>query len=137
MITYNTQLIGNTNELIKLLEMERLVCNFASIQQFPEKSNSIVILHSKVYKNIRKSNPEIPAQVVIRAEQEVLSSYRSTKSNKHILKKPIEKKRLSMRLDKRLYSIPDKLSIRITTPNKPQTFKFVVYPRVQKFISFC
>lgn len=136
MITYNTTLIGDTEELKKLLQFHQVVFNYASQQQFPEKTKSLVILHSKVYRNIRNSNPEIPSQVVIKAEQECLASYRSVKSNKHKLKKPIEKKNLSMRLDKRLYSIPDKASIRITstTGSKRQTYKFVVYPRLKELM---
>jgi IS605 OrfB family transposase len=133
MITYNTTILGDSQELKKLLEYHRFVVNYASKQQFPEQKNSLVILHSKVYHNVRKSNPEIPSQVVIKAEQEVLASYRSAKSNKH-KKKLIEKKNLSMRLDKRLYSIPDKFSIRITTTGKRQTFKFVVYPRLKELM---
>jgi hypothetical protein len=65
MLTYNTKLLGDTDELKKLLQMEKLVYNIASKEQFPEKTKSLVILHSKVYKNVRKSNPEIPSQVVI------------------------------------------------------------------------
>ena len=134
MITYNTKLLGDTDELKKLLQMEQLVYNIASKEQFPEKTKSLVILHSKVYKNVRKSNPEIPSQVVIKAEQEVLSAYRSIKSNRHKITKPIVKTNLSMRLDKRLYSIPDKFSIRITTTGKRQTYKFVVYHRLKELI---
>ena len=134
MITYNTQLLGETDALIDLLQMEKVVYNIASKEQFPEKMNSLVVLHSKVYKNVRKSNPEIPSQVVIKAEQEVLSAYRSIKSNRHKITKPSVKTNLSMRLDKRLYSIPDKFSIRITTTGKRQTYKFVVYPRLKEMI---
>jgi len=133
MITYNTTILGDSQELKKLLELHRFVFNYASKQQLPEQKNSLIVLHSKVYHNVRKSNPEIPSQVVIKAEQEVLASYRSAKSNKH-KKKLIEKKNLSMRLDKRLYSIPDKFSIRITTTGKRQTFKFVVYPRLKELM---
>ena len=134
MITYNTKLLGDTDELKKLLQMEQMVYNIASKEQFPEKTKSLVILHSKVYKNVRKSNPEIPSQVVIKAEQEVLSAYRSIKSNRHKITKPIVKTNLSMRLDKRLYSIPDTFSIRITTTGKRQTYKFVVYSRLKELI---
>lgn len=134
MITYTTPLIGNTNELKKLLQMEQLVYNFASKEQFTEKKKSLIILHSKVYKRIRKSNPEIPAQVVIKAEQAVLSAYRSIKSNKHTIKKPIVKHNLSMRLDKRLYTMPDKFSIRITTTGKRQTYLFNTYPKLKELI---
>lgn len=134
MITYTTKLIGDTEALKVLLKSHQFVYNFASKEQFPEKTNSLVILHSKVYKNIRKSNPEIPSQVVIKAEQEVLGGYRSIKSNRHKKNKPIVKTNLSMRLDKRLYSLPDKFSIRITTMDKRKPYKFVVYPRLKELL---
>jgi IS605 OrfB family transposase len=134
MITYNTQLIGDTDELKSILEMEKVVYNIASKEQFPEQKNSLIVLHSKVYHNIRKSHPNIPSQVIIKAEQEVLAGYRSIKSNKHKKTKPIEKTNLSMRLDKRLYSLPDKFSIRITTTGKRQTYKFVVYPQLKELL---
>jgi IS605 OrfB family transposase len=134
MITYNTKLIGDTSELKKLLEYQKLVFNFASKEQFSESKIVPKILHSKVYNNIRKQYPEITSQVIIRSLNECISSYRSVKSNKHKIKKPIEKKKLSMRLDKRLYSIPNKFSIRITTANKRQTFGFTIYPRLKELL---
>jgi len=122
------------DSLKSILEMHKIVFNFASQLQFKEAKNSLVVLHSKVYNNIRKQYPNIPSQVIIKAEQECLSSYKSTKSNKHKLKKPIEKKNLSIRLDKRLYSKNknDKYSIRITTTSGRQSFKFVVYPKLKE-----
>ncbi len=110
MISYNTKLVetnsGDLNSLKQLLVYHKLAFNEASLIQFLEPQKSIVILHSKFYQKLRKSQPQIPSQVLIRGEQECLSAYRSTKSNKHKLKQPIEKKKLSMRLDKRLYSKP-------------------------------
>lgn len=133
MITYATTLTGETQDIIKMLEWHRDVFNRASKEQLTEQKNSLVVLHSKVYKNVRKSNPEIPAQVVIKAEQEVLSAYRSAKSNKH-KKTLIVKKNLSMRLDKRLYSTKDKFSIRITGAEGRKEYKFVVYPRLKELL---
>lgn len=126
----------NFNNLKSILEMHKIVFNFASNLQFNESKNSLVILHSKVYHNIRKQYPSIPSQVVIKAEQECLSSYKTTKSNKHKLKKPIEKKSLSMRLDKRLYSKnkDDKYSIRITSAAGRQSYKFVVYHKLKELL---
>jgi IS605 OrfB family transposase len=124
------------DSLKSILDMHRNVFNYASPLQFIEKKNSLVVLHSKVYKNIRKMHPDIPSQIIIKAEQECLSNYRSTKSNKHKLKIPIVKKNLSMRLDKRLYSKNknNKYSIKITTTNGRQSFKFVVYPRLKELM---
>ena len=140
MITYNTQLLMKSQEdfdsLKSILDMHKVVFNYASPLQFIEKKNSLVVLHSKVYYNVRKQYPNIPSQVIIRAEQECLSSYKSTKSNKYKLKKPIQKQKLSIRLDKRLYSKDknDKYLIKITTINGRQPFKFVVYPKLKELL---
>ena len=137
MITYNTKLTGSQEDLQSLrqiLEYERFAFNEASKIQFLEPTKSIIILHSKFYYKLRKWHPEIPAQILIRAEQACLSAYRSVKSNKHKISAPIVKKQLSMRLDKRLCS-KDKLckyAIRITTAAKRKTFKFVLYPRLKE-----
>lgn len=140
MITYNTQLLMKSREdfdsLKSVLDQHKIVFNYASPLQFTEKKNSLVILHSKVYSNIRKQYPDYLSQVIIKAEQECISSYKSTKSNKHKLKSPIIKKNLSMRLDKRLYSKDktDKYSIKITTNTGRKSFKFVVYPRLKELM---
>lgn len=139
MISYNTRLIGSQEDLEslrKILEWERLAFNEASKIQYLEPKKSIVILHSKYYHVLRKSKPQIPSQVLIRGEQECLSSYRSIKSNKHKISEPTEKKRLSIRLDKRLYSKNklDKYSIKITTANKRKTFKFVLYLKLKELL---
>ena len=140
MLSYNTRLIGSPEDLLSLktvLEWERLAFNEASQIQFLEPKKSIVILHSKFYRKLRESQAQIPSQVLIRGEQGCLSAYRSIKSNKHKIKKPIEKKRLSMRLDKRLYSqnADDKYSINITTANKRKKFKFILYPKLQNLLN--
>lgn len=111
------------------------VFNIASPLQFVEKKNSIVVLHSKVYHNIRKQFPDINSQVIIKAEQECLAAYRSAKSNKHKLKKPIEKKNLSIRLDKRLYSFPTNKSIKITTSSGKKHFNFKLYPKIVELLN--
>lgn len=138
-ITYNTELLtGNQEDLESLksvLESHRIVFNIASKEQFNEKKSSIVILHSKVYHNVRKQFPHVNSQVVIKAEQECLASYKSIKSNKHKPKKPIEKKKLSMRLDKRLYSFPTNKSIKITTSNGKKNFKFKLYSKLVKLLN--
>lgn len=139
MITYNTELLSDCQEdldsLKSILENHRIVFNIASKEQFNEKKNSIVILHSKVYHNVRKQFPNVNSQVIIKAEQECLSSYRSAKSNKYRLKKPIEKKNLSIRLDKRLYSFPTKQSIKITTSAGKKYFKFKLYPKLVELLN--
>ena len=139
MITYNTELLTDNQEdldsLKSILENHRVVFNIASKEQFNEKKNSIVILHSKVYHPTRKQFPDINSQVIIKAEQECLAMYRSAKSNKHKLKKPIEKTNLSIRLDKRLYSFPTNKSIKITTASGKKHFKFKLYPKLVELLN--
>jgi len=138
-ITYNTELLTDDQEdldsLKSILENHRVVFNIASKEQFNEKKNSIVILHSKVYHPTRKQFPDINSQVIIKAEQECLAAYRSAKSNKHKIKKPIEKKNLSIRLDKRLYSFPTNKSIKITTSSGKKHFKFKLYPKLVELLN--
>lgn len=124
------------DSLKSILDMHSIVFNYASPLQFSEKKNSLVVLHSKVYKNIRKLYPDIPSQIIIKAEQECLSNYKTTKSNKHKLKSPIAKKNLSIRLDKRLYSVDknNKYSIKITTICGRKSFNFVVYPKLKQLL---
>lgn len=140
MLCYNTELLADKQEdledLKALLESHKLVFNLASKEQFTEKKSSIVILHSKVYHKTRKQFPEINSQVIIKAEQECLGCYRSAKSNKHKLKNPIEKKNLSIRLDKRLYVPVLKTGIRITTAGGGRkAFSFKLYPTLEELLS--
>ena len=140
MITYLARLTSESQEdsdaLLKLLEWQRLAVNEASKANFGAKKNSIVDLHGKVYAPFRAAHPEIPAQVVVRALNECLSSYRSVKSNKHKLAFPICKNRLSIQLDKRLYSRDkkNKYGIQITTANGRKSFSIQLYPKLQALL---
>ena len=105
-LTYNTKLLFNKPEdkqnLLDMLSAHKAAFNACSKIKFNQKTNhnSIVLLHADFYKKFREENPETPSQVVIRAEHECLSAYCSIKSNKHKISKPVERKKLSMRLDK-------------------------------------
>ncbi|MEK6883728.1 MAG: hypothetical protein AABY22_29135, partial [Nanoarchaeota archaeon] len=102
MISYNVKLNFNSEEdtgkYLKTLEYQRFTFNECSKCHFGEAKNSIIELHNKFYKNFRAKYPEIPSNIVIHTIQNVLSAYRSIKSNKHKIVKPCEKKRLSIRL---------------------------------------
>lgn len=118
----------------KLLEWQRLAFNEASKIQFGQKKNSIVWLHGNFYKKFRELNPQIPSQVIIRAEQECLSKYASAKSNKHKSTSAHVKKGLSIQLDQRIYSVKEKYTIGITTANGRKQFKYVLYPKLQELL---
>ena len=88
-----------------MLECQRFAWNECSKVRFEKGTkNSITELHDLFYQDFRKRNLHIPSQVVISAEQSVLSTFRSIKSNKHKLKSYPIKNKLSVRLDKRMYS---------------------------------
>jgi IS605 OrfB family transposase len=143
-LTYNTKLIFQDNlgkqNIRKMLEAQLFVWNECSKVKFSSvEKNSIVELHNKFYKSFRENNPNIPSQVIISAEQSVLSSYRSIKSNKHKIKKAIEKKNLSIRLDKRTYSYKNN-TFSIISLEKRVKCQLYLFPKLQEFISkykFC
>lgn len=138
MITYNTEIYGSSEDMkliMDLMEEYRVVVNKASKLQFEKQLNSITKLHNAFYYMARDEHPGFPSQMVIRAEMESLASYKSIRSNKHKLTKPFEKKNLSIRLDKRLFSkTDDRTKIRITTKDKRKEFTIVLYPKLQELL---
>ena len=142
-LTYNTRLVFNSdsdkNKIVEMLKSQRFAWNECSKVKFNIPTNSIVLLHGQFYTKFRQSQPEIPSQVVISAEQSVLSVYRSIKSNKQKLKKPPEKKKLSIRLDKRTYSYKNGVFSIISLEKRVKCSPYI-YPKLQESISkyrFC
>lgn len=142
-LTYNTRLLfkddSDKNKIVGMLEKQRFAWNECSKVKFNIPTNSIVLLHGQFYNEFRKSQPEIPSQVVISAEQSVLSAYRSIKSNKQKLKKPPEKEKLSIRLDKRTYSYKSGIFSIISLEKRVKCQPYI-YPKLQELISkyrFC
>lgn len=142
-LTYNTRLVfqndSDKNKIVDMLEKQRFAWNECSKVKFNIPTNSIVLLHGQFYTEFRQSQPEIPSQVVISAEQSVLSAYRSIKSNKHKRDKPPEKKKLSIRLDKRTYSYKNGVFSIISLEKRVKCSPYI-YPKLQELISkyrFC
>jgi putative transposase len=134
-LTYNTKLIfqsdSDKEKLIKMLESQRFAWNECSKVKFDKVTkNSIVELHSAFYYPFRRLNPEIPSQVIISAEQSVLSAYRSIKSNKQKIDKSPEKKKLSIRLDKRTYSYKNGVFSIISLEKRVKCQPYL-YPKLQ------
>lgn len=130
-ITYSCKIscsVEDRAKIIALLEAERLCFNECSGLHFGATKNSIKDLHAKAYRAIRNKYSYIPSQVVIRGEQACLSAYRTAKSNKHKLEKPITKHKLSIQLDKRLYSEKDGV-FRITTLEKRVNVRLQTYEK--------
>lgn len=143
-LTYTTRLVfqepEDYNKLWATLLAHRDAFNTASKLRYTKGSrNSIRELHSLFYHSYRDQYPEVPSQVLVRAEQECLSKYRSAKSNKHKLQAPIHKKKLSMRLDKRLYAWKNS-RFNLTTLQGRISCELQLYDRLQTMLDsyeFC
>jgi putative transposase len=136
-ITYNAKItpinINDDDFLLSLLEQQCKLVNEVSKLQFTDLKtlSNIKSLHNEFYYKARAEYPEIPSQIVIKCEQESLASYKSIKTNKHKITKPFEKRNLSLRLDKRIYSrTKDKYIINIITTDKRKLFKIESYPKL-------
>lgn len=134
-LTYTTKLIFKSETdrfaILEILERQKLAWNEASKVRFGMTQNSIVELHNKFYSDFRTKFPEIPAQIVISAERDVLSSYKSAKSNKHHLKEPPIKNKLSLRLDKRMFSYKNGVFSLISMGHRVKCSPYM-YPRLQE-----
>ena len=141
MLSYNVKLnfdsIEDEGKYHKTLEFQRFTYNKCSECHFGAKINSLIELHNKFYKPFREKNPEIPSNIVIHTIQEVLSSYRSIKSNKHKIDKPPQKKNLSIRLTKNTSTLKVHLkTISLTAfGGKRVKASFVPYPKLQELIN--
>lgn len=125
--------------IMDILEEYRLVVNEASRLQFSDLKglSALRTFHNKFYYPAREKFPEVPSQVIIKAEQECLATYKSIRSNKHKITSPFKKKNLSLRLDKRLYSYVkgEPTKIRITTKERKREFQIALYPKLEQLMS--
>jgi len=98
---------------------------------------SIKTVHNKVYDRLRKAYQELPSQAVIRLYKDVIPAFKSIRSNKQKDTETPQKKNLSMRLDKRLYTRVDSDGIVITSEvaRKRVKIPFVLYDKVTELLS--
>ena len=97
---------------------------------------SIKKLHDRFYYSLKKRFPNLLTQILIKVEQEVLSTYKSIKSNGHQINKAPEQRNLCLQLDKRLYSNFTKTSIALPANKgeKRKQIDFVLYNRARDFL---
>lgn len=135
MRSYNTRLSFESQEdyqkVYDFLVAQRACVNAGYIKAFNLEKLSIVEFHHKFYHEYMKGN-SVPSQMVIRAEKEVLCSYRAMKSNKHKKSVPV-KTGLSTRLDKRIYLLNGS-TIRLTTLQNRVGAKINLYPRLSSIL---
>lgn len=97
---------------------------------------SLKQVHHKCYFTLREEFQTLPSQSIIRIEREVISAYKSRKSNKQHGDIP-QKHSLSMTLDKRIYSnfTHDGIALTSDIPNKRKRFSFELYPKVAELFA--
>ena len=141
--TYNIKLIGEHEFIhfwLQQLLQSQNAYNFCSKLIYDNKLPlSLKSIHNNCYDVLRSNFPNLPSQSIIRIQKEVLSAYKSKKSNKHKGEYP-QKHNLSITLDKRLYSnfTSEGISLVSDTPNKRKRFTFSLYPKIQEmFNSSC
>ena len=96
-----------------MLYKQREIYNFASKIIFDKKLNTLIKEYHDILYNKIKEKFNISSQTIIRTEKDILSTFRSIKSNKHKITTAPEKKALGFRLDQRLYSNFNKNSIKL------------------------
>ena len=139
MLTYKTKLIFASEEertfWVERMCLVRECYNFASKIAYEEKLPlGMMPFHRRLYRAEREKFPSLPAQMCIKINRQVLANYRTAKENKAELDKPIEMKRPSIGLDKRLYSGMTRESFRLSTGNscKRAEVKFSLYPKFRE-----
>ena len=158
MITYNVRLEFESEEnqerLMDTFRIHQKIWNHLSEyifkkcisgkQDFSDSENksskrfkliSALELHHKTYHRCRKLFPQAPSQIVIRAREDVVSTYKAMRSNDvldDIVTSPVKKK-LSIRLDQRIYTMKGN-TISITTNGKRVTCGFIPYPKLKELM---
>ena len=144
MITYNVELNFNDdnqkNYWLNLLEVSTEIYNY--ISSIVKKENirpSIKFVHDRCYYEARDKFPEIPSQIIIKIEQEVVANYkaRNTAVRRKLQEesdKPSVKSNLSLRLDRALCSNLSKDSIKLSSGEfrKRLEVKLKLYPKIEE-----
>jgi len=139
MKTYNVKLNfenqEDKNRLLETFKIHQDIWNHLSEYVFSTQLKlSGKLLHEKTYHKCRKLFPESPSQIIIRAREDIVSTFKTIKSNKQKITKAPVKKNYSIRLDKRLYTIKGN-SIKITTNGKKAMCTFSPYPKFTEMAS--
>lgn len=141
-ITYNIKLNFENQEdssfWLNLLNEEKDMFNFASKEVYNKKPKiNQKDIADLIYHPIRNKAKFLNAQCVCKIEREIVSTFRTIKSNKHNIKSAPEKKNLCMRLDKRLYSKFNKNGIYLISNKSMKRCKatFNLYPKMEELFN--
>ncbi len=138
MKTYNVKLVFSSTQdeqlLTVTLELYIKLWNYLSEYVLKHQQLNKKILHDKTYYKCKKKFPIILSQMIIRAQHDVVSAYRSARKNGRTwedIQEPFKKKSLSIRLDKRLYKM-SQTDIRLSTLGKRIDCSLLKYPRIEE-----
>lgn len=140
MRAYNAEILFQLEEdkqkILNMLELEKKIWNEISKLSYDLKARTrLKAVHNKCYYKMRSTFQDAPSQLVIRAEKDVSSKYRSIKSNKHKITKAPIKKNNGIMLDKRLYTVKEDGTIKLTTIEKRITVKIKLYKKIEELFS--
>jgi putative transposase len=138
-IPYTTKIVFNSESdkdlVLETLKEARRGFNEASEVVYGMDKLSIVDLHKNFYRSFRDKNPQISSQIVGRCMRAVLQAYRSVKSNKNKIDRPVEKKKLSLELTRRMFSYKLKDNIfRIPILGGRISVKIALYKKLEKYL---
>ena len=140
MITYKVKLMFDCKEVydfwVNQLYLVRDCYNFVSKIAYEEKTElNLKAFHSRMYREERKAFEKLPAQMCVKIYKQVLSNYKTVKSNGHKIEKPLEMKNPVIQLDKRLYSCMTRESFKISNGNGNHRtiVKFLIYPKFNEY----
>ena len=106
--------------------------NYASTIIFNEKIQlGLKPIHNRLYYELRDKFKELPSQMCIQVERALIANYKSVRSNRHKIDKPIQMKHPSIQLDKRLFSNLTRESFKLSNGdgNHRSIVKFITYPK--------
>jgi len=138
--TYNIQLEFESQEekqlLLDTFNVHKNIWNYISKYVFAHKLKAWgKDVHDATYHKCRKLFSNSPSQIIIRAREDVVATYKTIKSNKHKIEKSPEKHNYSIRLDKRLYTL-QKDSIKLTTTGKRISCKLKLYKKLEELFQY-
>lgn len=143
-ITYNIELRFSNNtetqQWISIITEARDVFNDCVQRIIDTKCPlSLQRVHNECYDYLRKKHPLLPAQTIIKIYKDVISAFRSIKSNKHKNAEAPFKKGFSMRLDKRLYKNLSIDGVMLSGLEKRKLCKatFILYDKVRSLFATC
>jgi len=117
--------------VLKTLCSYREIWNFCSEQFFMVKHGGLKTVHDLCYTKARQKFPEVPSQIVIKAEQAIVSCYHTIARNKHKISQPPILQNPSLQLDQRIYKIIGN-TLSMTAIGGPRIkLKILWYPRIQ------